>query len=199
MTTATLVGFTAEDPRRGTKFIVTHVAPNGGAFQVEVWSRPGVKAETVGHMHESWTERFEILSGIAQYRVGSEVFSASAGQTFELPPGVPHVHPWNAGDDELHFRQTSNLAQPNYQAIEDTFRGFGTMFRLSREGKVDKKGLPNPLQTAVILNQFMKHGNYIEPMPRAVQKVLFGLLSVIGRTAGYRIDPIATDDINAEL
>jgi len=184
-----LAGFAADDPARGRRFRVNAVDDDGAGFELEYWYRPGVGPDATGHVHESWTETFEILDGSAKYRVGSTVKAASPGETIVFPAGVPHVHPWNVGDVELHVRQSSALSPASRVAIEDTLAGFATMYRLSREGKASSRtGLPNPLQLAVILRRFQRHGNYIEGIPKFAQKILFGALGVVGAWAGYRID-----------
>jgi mannose-6-phosphate isomerase-like protein (cupin superfamily) len=186
-----IVGFASEDPRRGMRFQVVDVDPAGAGFALEYWSRAGSKPESRAHVHERWTESFDIITGRAQYRIGTDIRSAAAGETIVFPVGVAHVHPWNVGDTDLHVRQASRIAPPSTDAIVDTLAGFATLYRLSREGNVNARtGLPTPLQLAVVLRRFQSHGNYLDGLPRPVQRILFGLLGRIGSAAGYRLDTL---------
>lgn len=60
-----------------------------------------------------------------------------------------------------------------------------TMFGLAREGKTDKKGMPNMLQMALIGQEFKDVLQMINP-PVWVQRILFGMLAPIARLAGYK-------------
>jgi hypothetical protein len=60
-----------------------------------------------------------------------------------------------------------------------------TLFSLAREGKTDKKGMANPLQMAVIAQEFKDVVQFMSPPP-AVQGILFGVLAPLGRMLGYK-------------
>jgi hypothetical protein len=60
-----------------------------------------------------------------------------------------------------------------------------TLFGLAREGHVNAKGMPNPLQLAVTAQEFSDVVVFRKPPPR-VQHVLFGALAPIARRRGYR-------------
>jgi len=60
-----------------------------------------------------------------------------------------------------------------------------TLFSLAREGKTDKKGIPNPLQMAVIATEFDDVVQFLNPPP-AIQRLLFGVLAPLGRMLGYK-------------
>jgi hypothetical protein len=51
--------------------------------------------------------------------------------------------------------------------------------------KTNAKGMPNLLQVAIFVKEFEDVLNFTKP-PRAVQKVLFGILAPIARLLGYR-------------
>jgi hypothetical protein len=61
----------------------------------------------------------------------------------------------------------------------------GTFFGLARDGKVDRKGLPHPLQLAVTASAYRDTMVPASP-PEAVQRVIFGVLAPIGRAMGRR-------------
>ena len=60
-----------------------------------------------------------------------------------------------------------------------------TMFGLAREGHVNAKGMPSPLQLALTAQEFSDVIVFRKPPPR-VQRVLFGALTPIARRRGYR-------------
>src|SRR4026207_526606 len=66
-----LAGFAADDPARGRRLRVNAADAEGAGLGLGYGYRPGVGPDATGHVHESWTETFEILDGSAKYRVGS--------------------------------------------------------------------------------------------------------------------------------
>ena len=60
-----------------------------------------------------------------------------------------------------------------------------TFFGLAVDGKTNEKGLPNPLQLAVLMRAYRDEVRLARPSP-AVQALLFGPLAVLGRSIGYR-------------
>ncbi len=60
-----------------------------------------------------------------------------------------------------------------------------TLFGLAREGHVNGKGMPSPLQLALIGREFSDVIVFRRPPP-AIQRVLFGALAPIARARGYR-------------
>src|SRR3712207_7154017 len=63
-----------------------------------------------------------------------------------------------------------------------------TLFQpLAADGKCNKKGLPNPLQLAVIGREFDKEG-YLARPPLPIQRTLFGALAPIGDRKSTRLN-----------
>lgn len=60
-----------------------------------------------------------------------------------------------------------------------------TLFGLAREGHVNTKGMPNPLQLALTAQEFSDIMVFRKPPP-AVQRAVFGALGPIARRRGYR-------------
>jgi hypothetical protein len=60
-----------------------------------------------------------------------------------------------------------------------------TMFGLARLGHTDAKGMPHPLQLALIAREFGDVIVFRSPPP-AVQRALFGALAPLARSRGYR-------------
>jgi hypothetical protein len=61
----------------------------------------------------------------------------------------------------------------------------GTIFGLARDGKVDKRGVPRPLQLAVTASDY-RDTMVISSPPPALQRIVFGILAPIGRVLGRR-------------
>jgi hypothetical protein len=60
-----------------------------------------------------------------------------------------------------------------------------TLFGLAREGHVDAKGMPNPLQLALTAQEFSDVIVFRKPPPM-IQRAVFGALGPIARRRGYR-------------
>ena len=99
------------------------------------------------------------------------------GDSEVVPPGTPHrIFP--VGDEPVRAVFESRPALRSEQLLE-------TLFALGRDGKVDAKGNPSPLQLAVIGREFAEEGRPTRP-PAAVQRVLLPPLAALGRLRGYR-------------
>ncbi len=59
------------------------------------------------------------------------------------------------------------------------------MFGLANDGKTNTKGMPNPLQLAILGKEFQDVVIFTSPPP-AVQKVMFTVLAPVARLLGYR-------------
>ena len=167
-----------EHPVTGERIVFLDTAgeTNGELLRFELLVRPGgfVAAE---HVHPKQEERFEILSGVAHFRIGGDERDVQAGDKAMVLPGTAHVW-WNAGGDEL--RAIVEL-RPALR-IESFFE---TLFGLGKAGKTNKKGLPNPLQLVVIGSEYR---NEIRGagIPFAIQWIAMATLAPIGRALGYR-------------
>jgi uncharacterized RmlC-like cupin family protein len=182
-------GFTLVSPltRSRTVVLATDVETGGAGFTLEVTCVPGMGPNVLEHLHETWTETFEILSGSAQYRLAGKHLTALAGETIVMPPRVPHVHPWNAGEGDMVYRQTSRFQTPSREAVQDTLGSFATLNALAREGKVDAQGLPtHPLQLAATLRTLGKHGGYSTRLSIPAQKLISATLGRFAEALGYR-------------
>lgn len=181
-----LAGLMLHNPRTGVVAQVLDADEQGGSRFTLEYTVPHAGGPFIdAHLHQHWTESFEVLSGRARYCLGRADADLLEGQSVTLAPGVPHVHPWNIGADPLRVRQTTTLLRPDPEAIRDTFRAFAMLSWLTREGKVDARGKPHPLQGALILRSLQRHGGYLAGPPIPVQRVLFGLLAMLGERRGY--------------
>ena len=149
---------------------------NGELLVSDLRVRPG-GAVLGAHIHPTIDERFTVLKGKIGYMLGDQKGVLQAGDSADLPRGIHHDW-WNAGDEEarviVEVRPAKRFEQ---MAI--------TLFSLAREGKTDKKGIPNPLQMAVIAKEFDDVVQFLNPPPW-IQRLLFGVLAPLGRMLGYK-------------
>ncbi len=182
-------GFTIENPitKSRTVVIKSDVETNGAGWVLEIHCVPKAQSDVPEHLHLTWTENFEIILGSAYYKLNGIQKIAKAGDKFVVLPGQLHIHPWNAGDTELVYRQSDTFEQPCSEAVQDVLGVFATRAGLAREGKVDKNGRPkNLMQLAVTLRTLNKYGGYDARMPIPVQNFLGSTLGWFAERLGYK-------------
>jgi mannose-6-phosphate isomerase-like protein (cupin superfamily) len=129
------------------------------------------------HVHPDQTERFEILEGALGLRLGNQELLVGPGDVATVPPGTPHRF-WNAGTTVARFRCEVRPALQFESLIE-------TMFTLAAEGKTNRKGLPNPLQLAVVAQAHFDTVRLPFP-PASLQRAALAVGAPLGRVLGYR-------------
>ncbi|MBX3012513.1 MAG: cupin domain-containing protein [Caldilineaceae bacterium] len=178
-------GFTIENPITHTR--VTVLEMNDQGWLLEHHFPPEAPPDIPEHLHLTWTETFEILAGEAQYKLNGKTQTAHAGEIIQLMPGQPHIHPWNAGQTALIYRQRDDFGRAEPRAAQDVLGVFATNAGLTRDGKSDKTGQPrDPLQVAVALKMLGSYGGYDTRIPIPVQKFLGATLGTLGEWLGYR-------------
>lgn len=186
-------GFVIENPLTGSRTTVVESAAetNGMGWLLEVTCTPNSGPDIPEHLHLTWTERFTIIEGTAHYKIEGIQKTAQAGESFTVLPRQLHVHPWNAGETALVFRQTSQFGDRSPEAVDDVLGVFATLAGLARSGKVDKRGLPrNPLQLAVTIRTLARHGSYDASVPIGIQRLMAGTLGRVAGWLGYAgVDP----------
>lgn len=166
------------NPVTGERAIVRESDEDAGRALVDLYVSPG-GAVAAEHIHDHLVERFEVVEGRVGFRVAGVEQVAAAGTRNEVAAGVAHDW-WNAGDTTAHV--VVELEGRAAQRFEDMLV---TLFGLAHEGKVNAKGMPDPLQLAVIAREFEDVIRFTKP-PRPVQKVLFSVLAALGRALGKR-------------
>jgi quercetin dioxygenase-like cupin family protein len=182
-------GFETTDPITETRLVVVKGAQEtaGRGWVTEVHCPEGAAPSVAAHIHRTWTETFEILEGTASYRLGTTVRTLATGETVAMPPGIPHVHPWNTGSGVMIYRQTNDFGAATPEAVDDVLGTFATINGLAREGRIGKKGIPkNPLQAAATIRMLTKHGAFDAVVPIPLQLALSATFGRLAEALGYR-------------
>ena len=182
-------GFMIESPRTGTRTVVlkSDFETGGEGWVLELHSLPHAGPDIAEHLHLTWTETFEVISGTAFYKLGGVRKTAQAGESFVVLPRQLHVHPWNAGESEMVYRQTNKFDPPSAQAVQDVLGAFATIAGLTREGKIGKDGRPkNLFQLAATMRTLNRHGGYDAKLSIPAQNFISATLGRLAGILGYR-------------
>ena len=162
----------------------------GRELDVDLWLQPGA-ALAQGHVHDHFVERFEVLEGEVGLQVGrDERVQRPGGGAVEVPAGTVHDW-WNAGDGIAHVRVevAASPGAPGQPAARFVAM-IEALWSLGALGRVNAKGMPDPLWLAAIAHEFRDAIRFVKP-PAAVQSALFGPLAAIARRTGR--DPLAAE------
>ncbi|HEU5476291.1 MAG TPA: cupin domain-containing protein [Gaiellaceae bacterium] len=166
-----------ENPVTGEVMIFRETAAESGGelVRVETIVQPdGFVA--AAHVHPAQTERFDVLEGTVEFRIGRDVIRASAGDEVVVPPGTPHRFR-NDGDEAARFLVEVRPALKFESLIE-------TMFTLAAEGKTGRRGLPGPFRLAVIAREHFDTVRLPFP-PAPLQRAALAVGAPLGRALGY--------------
>ena len=173
------VGTVIESPQTGERLVFRSTAEssNGELFRAELTSQAGPYVVR-SHLHPSQEERFVVLDGVYGYKIGNQTGTGRQGEVIICPVGVPHSQ-WNAGPGVMR------IYHEHRPALESAELFFETYFGLSRDGKLLPSGDMHLLQATVLLTAVADFIRIASP-PLFVQDLVFPVLAVIGRAAGYR-------------
>jgi len=159
-------------------FLQTGSETNGQLLQIDCISAPTSMREPE-HIHPLQENKFEIISGSCHFSVNGKEQELGAGQSISIPPNIKH-HFWNAGDIDAHYIQEFRPAL-NIAGFFDTF------FALSRDNKLNDKGIPNFFHASVIMLKYKNEIRITYP-PWIVQYMTFMLIAPFGKLMGYRAE-----------
>ncbi|MBN8699574.1 MAG: cupin domain-containing protein [Chitinophagales bacterium] len=157
-------------------FIQTFSSSKGELLEIECVSPPtGVKEPE--HIHPFQENNFKIISGSCVFSVNGNEQVLEAGNSINIPAKTPHFF-YNSGDSDCYYIQEFRPALH----IEEFFE---TFFALSKDGKLNKHGIPNLLHGSVIM---LKHQNEIRitKPPWFMQIFAYFLFAPFGWLMGYR-------------
>jgi quercetin dioxygenase-like cupin family protein len=147
------------------------------SLDVELRVQPG-GAVAGEHLHPDLDERFTVKAGRIGFRLDGEESVAGPGESVEIPRGSWHDW-WNASEDEEAVAQVYVSEGVRFTLMIEN------LFGLARDGHTNEKGLPDPLQLAMVATEFRDVIVFKSP-PAVVQKILFGVLRPIASARGYR-------------
>jgi quercetin dioxygenase-like cupin family protein len=137
-----------------------------------------VGARVVGeHRHPALVERFSALEGELTVKLNGRTSILRHGETAVVERGVWHDW-WNASNRNALVRLEITPGERFTHMIE-------TMFGLARLGHTNDRGMPNPLQLALVAQEFSDVIVFRSPPP-ALQRAIFGVLAPVAHWRGYR-------------
>jgi quercetin dioxygenase-like cupin family protein len=155
---------------------VETAAETGGEWTLVEVELAGGGGVPMAHVHPYQTETFEVLSGELSMRCGRDRVVAHAGDIVAVAAGKVHKF-WNATAYPVRFRCTVAPARDFERFIE-------TMFALAADGKLNRRGMPNPLRLAAIAN-----GSFDDTrapyVPAWLQKAGLASGALLARAVGY--------------
>jgi mannose-6-phosphate isomerase-like protein (cupin superfamily) len=172
------------NPRTGQRMTFRRTAAdtNGRELILECWSPPegeGQPREPV-HVHPKQEKRFEIIGGELTVLLGGTTRTLRAGDEIVVPANAVHAF-WNEGTTEAHYWQEFRPAMRSAEF-------FTTLFALARDGELNDRGMPGPLQVMATASRFKDEVMVVNP-PAWLQRVMFAFAPVarlLGRRAERR-------------
>jgi quercetin dioxygenase-like cupin family protein len=170
-------GQTIENPVSGEKitFLQTARDTNGELLEIEMELAPDGHVPGA-HVHPEQEERFHVLEGTMQFRMGLKKIVAGPGETVIVPAG--RVHRFANGGDE-----TARVRVEVVPAL-DMEQLFETTVELALEGNTTSKGMPKPLHLALFVRRFAREVRAPFPPAWAV-RALMAPLAAIARKRGF--------------
>lgn len=154
-------------------FLRTSEDTGGARLEVELGLRPDAFLPAQ-HVHPSQEEAFTVLEGRVRFTSGPQTDVLGPGGSLVVPPG--RAHSWGP-DGDAGARVRIVFTPPG-----STAHFFDTYFRLAREGKVNAKGIADPVRMAQMGRTY---DVYLAAAPVAVQRPVFAALDLLGRVLGY--------------
>lgn len=128
------------------------------------------------HVHPRQESGTELISGSLVFEIDGVRSKLAPGDSISIPANTPHCF-WNDGDGEAH-------AIAYFRPALATADFFETLFALAAADKLDARGMPRPLQLAVMVPEFEEDIRPLSP-PWPVLRAVATLLAPIARARGY--------------
>jgi mannose-6-phosphate isomerase-like protein (cupin superfamily) len=166
-----------ENPVSGERitFLQTAADTNGEKVAIELELTPDGHVPGM-HVHPEQEERFEVIEGRMNFRLGRKKISAGPGEVVVVPAG--HAHKFANGGD------TKAVCRVEITPALDMEQLFETACALAEEGKVLKSGMPKPLHLALFVHRFRREVQ--APFPPAwMQRASLKPLAMIAKARGH--------------
>ncbi|HEX7301210.1 MAG TPA: SRPBCC family protein [Solirubrobacteraceae bacterium] len=119
------------------------------------------------HLHAAQVERHEVIEGLLRLVIDGRDHVLHPGEAMEVPPGASHRQiPSGSGPGRV--RVQIRPAGTTQQFLE-------RLAKLSRDGAINRFGLPKPVAAAELVRDFGHEGRATHP-PAAVQRSLSKLI-----------------------
>lgn len=172
------VGEVSENPVTGERATILELPYENPEGRATAELTALVGAGVVGeHFHPALVERFTVLEGELTLKRDGQTSVLREGESAVIDAGVWHDW-WNASDRDARARVEITPGERSAHMIE-------TFYGLARLGHVNSKGMPSPLQLALVGQEFSDVVVFRKP-PVALQRAIFGVLGPIARWRGYR-------------
>ncbi len=162
------------NPRTGQRMTFAELRPE--LLRIVSVHPPGTEREPL-HVHPKQESGAEVVSGSLVFEVAGKRRELGPGDTIPVPPGTPHRF-WNETTEEAssvqYFRPALDIAS-----------FFETLFALAQKDELDDKGMPRPLQLAVMVPEFSDEVRPASP-PWPLLQAVGAVLGPIARRRGYR-------------
>jgi quercetin dioxygenase-like cupin family protein len=170
------VGKRYTSPRTGTWAEVVERGDGTMKFERSYGPRTG---HADPHLHEDFTQTWEVLSGEGLIEVDGVQRAFRTGDRLMIEPGTPHRDPWNPSSAELRVRGTFDPINDFIEAYADAYA-----HQLTTGGLNDQDEMP--LLQILVIAKATDGRSYGARPSVAVQKASLPLLAAIGRLRGYR-------------
>lgn len=158
------------------RFLQTSTDTEGALLEMESSFAPH-SLEPVPHYHPVQRELFTVISGSIHVRMNGKVKEVTKGEQLSVPPNTVHSM-WNAAG-------TTAVVNWRVEPALGTEYFLETGMGLATDGKVNKKGLPPVLQTALLARHYKNVFRLAKP-PYFLQRAVFGALAPLSKIAGYK-------------
>jgi len=169
-------GQVIENPVSGERITFRRTASDTSGELLEIDLELTADGHVPGkHVHPEQKERFEVRSGRMRFRLGRETIVAGPGDVVVVPAGKAHKFE-NVGDGPARARVQVTPALRMEQLFE-------TSVELARSGRTTSKGMPMPLDLALLTREFAREVQGAFP-PVWVQRAALAPLAWVARKRG---------------
>lgn len=166
-------GQVIEDPvtRARITFLQTAQDTDGELLQFEEVLAAGGFVQP--HVHVKQEERLRMLDGSLRVKVARKTSTARAGDEVVIPAAVGH--------------SLRNVAREEARVIVELRPALATeglleeFWRLAREGKTNRWGVPRPMELALMMSEHKEDFFYVPRIPPAFQRAAIAVLLPVAR------------------